>query len=355
MHSAAWVGVPETVKFYIGADTTKKLLTKVDRYGETPLHKAVANHQFQAVKLLIEADPSFQYGANNTGVTPLLLAIREAKLLNNMRDSGKIRTYLLEMQPSQSKVRTPDNGWTALHHAANDGDLSAIEDIFKFCPECSELIDHEGKNFLHVAVLHPYVQVVVHILGTIDLATSILNGKDRNGNTPLHSAALSENQGMTLCLLYDRRVDKMTVKTKGHRVVDAINFDYDRKKAGVRNRVDQKDLKEQSDFDLVVCALIATVSFTAGITVPGGYNSEGPNKGLAVLSKKMSFEAFCISNTLALLFSLVAMFSHFSTRCLFNKNDIKFQVTLATFCTLAAIFAMMLAFIRFVHGNINFK
>ncbi|KAF9611590.1 hypothetical protein IFM89_033594 [Coptis chinensis] len=85
----------------------------------------------------------------------------------------------------------------------------------------------------------------------------------------------------------------------------------------------EKELKDQTDFDLVVGALIATVSFTAGITVPGGYISDGgPNQGRAVLSNEIAFKTFVISNTFALLLSLYAVFSHFCARRLDNKEHI---------------------------------
>lgn len=127
-----------------------------------------------------------------------------------------------------------------------------------------------------------------------------------------------------------------------------INFEFDKERAGVygvRDLVNEEELKEQSSFDLVVCALIATVSFTAGITVPGGFFSDGPNRGMAVLSKKTAFGAFIIANTWALLLALSAVFCHFCTRLMHKKKDIDFLATLATFCTLGAIFTMVVAFV----------
>ncbi|PIA29045.1 hypothetical protein AQUCO_06300012v1 [Aquilegia coerulea] len=211
-----------------------------------------------------------------------------------------------------------------------------------------ELVDNEGLSFLHLAAEYQNVNVLTHVLAMKDLDASFLNLKDNYGNTPLHIAAETGNQTMVEWLLYDPRVDKMTKNAKGQKVLDAITFDYDKEKAkiyGVRDKMDERVLKDQSDFDLVVGALIATVSFTARITVPGGYISDGPNSGLAVLSKSASFEAFVISNNFALVFSLYAVFSHFCTRRLLRREDIIYQLNVATFCTLGAIFAMMVAFI----------
>ncbi|PIA27423.1 hypothetical protein AQUCO_07800040v1 [Aquilegia coerulea] len=318
LHDAAWRGEAKMLKFLIKCGGVEKLpqkmlWTMVDEQGDTALHKAVLNHKLEAVKLLIEADNDFEYTTN---------------------------IYLCTNR---------DEEWTLLQHAAKNGDLSIIEDTIKFCPSCLELVDNEGKNFLHIAAKYERVQVVKHVLRAKDRAIdNVLNEEDYDGNTPLHVAAITGNELLTRCFLFDPRVIKTTENKEGQHVLHAVNFSYYKRKAGVfdiANTVDQSDLKEQSDFDPVVGALIATVSFTAGITVPGGYISDGPNQGTAVLSEKGSFVAFIISNTFALIFSLYAVFSHFCARRLSEDTDIKSQLKVATLCTLAAIYCMMVAFI----------
>ncbi|PIA27409.1 hypothetical protein AQUCO_07800032v1 [Aquilegia coerulea] len=318
----------QTTKLWLQVDREYELeLLKIaDKDKNTPLHLAVGYQDFELVKLLIAGRESdFEYGPNKNGETPLMIATREAQssaAITGDNTPAKIRKLLLEMQPNQSKVRTGEKGWTLLHYATQKGDLAKLEQV----------------------------NIVKHVLEMkeISLETTVLNAKDNYGNTPLHIAAETANKNMVEYFLYDPRVDKMTTNAKGQKVLEAITFDYDKEKAGVygvRDRINEKELKDQSDFDLVVGALIATVSFTAGITVPGGFISDGPNSGLAVLSKSTSFEAFVISNNFALVFSLYAVFSHFCTRRLLKREDIIYQLNVATFCTLSAIFAMMVAFI----------
>ncbi|KAF5175783.1 Ankyrin repeat family protein [Thalictrum thalictroides] len=354
----------ETTKLWLQVDHDYELgLLKIaDSDKNTPLHLAVGYQDFELVKLLISSRRSdFEYGPNNNSETPLMIAGREAQSSAADNTPAKIRKLLLEMQPYQSTVRTGDKGWTVLHHATRNGDLGTVADIIQVCPECMELVDNEGRNFLHLAAKFEQVNIVKHIFEMKEISAreygstllqetwgTVLNGKDNYGNTPLHIASETANKNMVEYFLYDPIVDKMTTNAKGQKVLEAITFDYDKEKAGVygvRDRMNEKELKDQSDFDLVVGALIATVSFTAGITVPGGYISDGPNSGLAVLSKSTSFEAFVISNNFALVFSLYAVFSHFCTRRLLRREDIIYQLNVATFCTLSAIFAMMVAFI----------
>ncbi|KAK1307658.1 hypothetical protein QJS10_CPA09g01278 [Acorus calamus] len=63
---------------------------------------------------------------------------------------------------------------------------------------------------------------------------------------------------------------------------------------------------------LVMATLIITVTFTAIITMPGGFESDDPTKpansygGTAVLTKRASFQAFVILDTLAFIFAFIA-------------------------------------------------
>ncbi|KAL5707052.1 hypothetical protein ACHQM5_025148 [Ranunculus cassubicifolius] len=366
LHHASSRGQTEVIAFLINAAEefedyddselggAKKMIRILDIYGNYALLYAVKGNHLDTAKVLIEADPEFEYGAANDGDTPLLSAMAKAKSGDQI--AAKIRKLLLEKQPYHCKIRSGEKSWTPLHLSASNGDLDALDEIIRFCPDCTELVDDYGQNFLHIAAQFGHTKLVKYVLDTIDVAPSILNAKDIHGNTPLHIAALSGNEDMTLFLLYDARVFKMTVNTKGQKVLDAVTFDYDKERAnvfGVRDKVNEKELKDQSDFDLVVSALIAAVSFTAGITVPGGYISDGPNQGMAMLSKKTAFETFVVSNTFGLLLSLYAVFSHFCTRRLLKRKDIELQVVVAMYCTLGAIFAMVIAFMSGSYAVLN--
>lgn len=56
---------------------------------------------------------------------------------------------------------------------------------------------------------------------------------------------------------------------------------------------------------LLVATLIATVTFQAGFTVPGGYNSTNSNQGFAAMIKKVKFQEFIICNTIAMHTSVI--------------------------------------------------
>ena len=109
-------------------------------------------------------------------------------------------------------------------------------------------------------------------------------------------------------------------------------------------------MEEASKTHLVVDTLIATVAFTAGITMPGGFiGQEGPHSGSPVLIRNTAFKAFIITNTIAMVQSCSAAFVHLFMPLLFDKQnlgDFSFLVaSLAFFASISAMGAMMLAFV----------
>ena len=58
-----------------------------------------------------------------------------------------------------------------------------------------------------------------------------------------------------------------------------------------------EQIKGRIDLILVIAVLVATVTFAAGLTVPGGFNSSdnGPtSQGLATLGNKWAFQVFVV-------------------------------------------------------------
>jgi len=74
------------------------------------------------------------------------------------------------------------------------------------------------------------------------------------------------------------------------------------------NKEREEALSKARESHLVVAALIATVTFAAAFTLPGGYKSD---QGTALLAKKASFIIFIISDAISMLLSILAVFIHF--------------------------------------------
>ncbi|KAF3338821.1 Ankyrin repeat-containing protein [Carex littledalei] len=58
----------------------------------------------------------------------------------------------------------------------------------------------------------------------------------------------------------------------------------------------------------LVAALIATITFAAAFTLPGGLSSDPANAGLPIFARKAAFQVFLISDTIAMCSSLAVAF-----------------------------------------------
>ncbi|KAM3324873.1 hypothetical protein P3S67_006025 [Capsicum chacoense] len=74
-----------------------------------------------------------------------------------------------------------------------------------------------------------------------------------------------------------------------------------------------KGILSAAQMPLVVATLLVTVTFAAGFTLPGGFESDAisPNKGMTILIRKTAFHAFLIMDAIAFAFSAGATFSYF--------------------------------------------
>ncbi|KAK7852074.1 hypothetical protein CFP56_040346 [Quercus suber] len=100
----------------------------------------------------------------------------------------------------------------------------------------------------------------------------------------------------------------------------------------------------------IVNALIATVTFAAGITVPGGFFQDGRNAGSAILTKNDSFKAFIIIDTIALVLSTSALFIYLIMPIWIHTTRVTFAVrrlctNMAANLTILATGTMVLTFV----------
>ncbi|KAL7258406.1 hypothetical protein ACSBR1_004520 [Camellia fascicularis] len=113
-----------------------------------------------------------------------------------------------------------------------------------------------------------------------------------------------------------------------------------------RNVITPAELKEAGANHLIVATLIATVTFTAAFTMPGGYNgNDGPNQGMAVLSRAYFFKFFMVADTMAMSLSISAVLIHFFVAITNNRDEVEKLVYIAGYLIICATVAMVFAFI----------
>ncbi|KAL6274219.1 hypothetical protein ACE6H2_024911 [Prunus campanulata] len=315
-------------------------------------------------KEILEKKEDLAIEADEQGWTPLHYAA--------LSGCTSIVKQLLQAHRSSAYIVDKADKKTALHIAASRGHLGVMKELISHCPDCCELVDQRRRNALHYALEKHQSRITTFVLKDSWLSNILLNAKDVDGNTPLHLLDVSL---FGTRFIGDARVDKMAFNKENMNALDVIIADDSRneiyleqalKKNGAESghRILRKSygghrkLKENKggedrnktnsvrEAHLVVAALIATVTFAAGFTIPGGYQSDkGPEQGFAVLSKHAAFKAFVITNTLALCMSSFSVLMHLYVSMHTKRKGISAAFDVVLYITMLALILMVVAFL----------
>ncbi|XP_059292182.1 protein ACCELERATED CELL DEATH 6-like, partial [Lycium ferocissimum] len=288
-----------------------------------------------------------------------------------------------------------ENDWTTtIHIAANEGDVNMINELLKHCPDCWEMLNSRGQNFLHVAILsHQKSLVRSFLLGKLKRWHIILaDEKDNDGNTPLHLLAASHrslvpslrNHPSAKKMSFNKEnqtpLDVAFLRTGTTNTVNYRNFkqrlgngrfgrrDFEIKYTNMQkqqreNRYNDENLKDRlqdlmnaTKVGLVMATLLVTVTFAAGFTLPGGFDSDpGPNKGMAILTKKREFREFIVSDAIAFACSAGAIYCYFFISAFASTRELKYLLRLNAIASIlqsVAIPAVVYAFVTGMHSTL---
>ncbi|GKU91867.1 hypothetical protein SLEP1_g5681 [Rubroshorea leprosula] len=195
-------------------------------FAQTPLHIAVqhmvsdpqndeqiraANTRYGEFALeMMNLKPSFARKLNPSGLSPIHLAVQNNQTF--------VVRELLKVDKDLARVKGK-GGQTPLHFAADQEALDLLVEFLEACPECITDVNIHGQTALQVAVKNGRYEAAKFLASWIYRSThkdsaawerAVLNGKDQEGNTVLHIAALNNDPQL---LKVDR--DLARVKGKG--------------------------------------------------------------------------------------------------------------------------------------------
>nr|TKW35104.1 hypothetical protein SEVIR_2G349400v2 [Setaria viridis] len=347
-----------------------------NRLGATALHEAVRLGRAAAVELFMAEAPEMTSVTTDVGVSPLYLAAEtrsEQKLRQLLRPSadgtpspasaagrhGRTALHaaatvrkdmaqeILNREPVGSTLltRVDSSGRTPLHLAILHGRLDVVElflDVHTSAVQArisddhglfplhtaamAELVDEQGRNYLHCAVEHNQDSVVRHICQN-DAFAMLLNATDYEGNTPLHLAVKCGFPRIVSMLLQMTTVefdkDGLSVQDLANRAVAPARWCYfldphvivlsclcwlgigitlDRRRPDPLQHADRTKPTEEAaasdeEHDMlrngaIGSVLIATVTFAAAFTVPGGFVADDHRSaaGTAILARRFASE-----------------------------------------------------------------
>ncbi|XP_048137960.1 protein ACCELERATED CELL DEATH 6-like [Rhodamnia argentea] len=359
LHVAVRSGSLEVTRKLIRLRRDVETMYWKNKDSKSPLYLAVENCNWEILHLLLEESARDEaYAVKIQGMSPVLAAIEE-------RQSGKLEE-IIDRLPKLLHVRGED-GETPLHSAVSVGDEDAMVVLLRKCPdlalqtdknssypihiacqassyyavheliECTwpnlaEIKNNRGQNILHVAAKagnNRAVRCKLEECGE-ERIKKLVNSKDDDGNTPLHLISMHNHCKVLLYLTRDKRSElgllnnkKLTAldvagecgssSTKYPLVLGDLILRIARvpRSKGQYNHSLRKEadwVKDKVSTRLIVATLVATVTFAAGFTLPGGYNaSHDRDPGTAAMLHNRMFPLFIISNTLAMDSSIHAV------------------------------------------------
>ncbi|KAJ9701174.1 hypothetical protein PVL29_006495 [Vitis rotundifolia] len=194
------------------------MLIKMTNKGkDTALHEVVRYGHYAVVRSLIEKDPKFTYGANDSGTTPLYMAVERrftdlVELIIKksstspsyhismdrttfhaavIRNDKEMTNEILKWKPDLTK-EVDKNGWSPLHYTAERGcDLKIVELLLnKSKKSVAYLRSKDGnKTALHIASFHHHIEIVEKILSHSPGCREQIDDK---GNNVFHFAMMKE-------------------------------------------------------------------------------------------------------------------------------------------------------------------
>lgn len=165
-------------------------------------------------KKILDWKPALTKEVDENGWSPLHCAayLGNIKLVRQLLEKSEKHVVYLGLK---------DGNKTALHLAASQGHMHVVKELVLHSPDCSEQVDSDGNNALHLVITGMKIHYATDFLFDQWLSSrEIINEMNHEGNTPLHLLALSQHD--LLFFPSDKKVDKMTFNTENLTAMDII-------------------------------------------------------------------------------------------------------------------------------------
>ncbi|KAK0603181.1 hypothetical protein LWI29_002231 [Acer saccharum] len=349
--------------------------SKQDEHGWTPFHFAAHLGNIEILNKLLSKDNSAAYKADKKGKTALHVAAGQGRV--------DIIRELISKCPDCCEL-VDERGRNVLHFALESKNKKAVQLVLEN-PWLGNLINEKDENgntpFLHAASMRclSYHDLSDHgadikVFNHYGVDMQIFNHHNHNATDIV--SANEPISGEWLPDLFLRVLETYKVK-RGLRMIVSENDNIGEGKdegntikskskedGGVEdegNRMSSKSnngkgkanlMKNTGQTELVVATLIATVTFAAGFTVPGGFVADkGPDQGAAILTRNIAFRAFVILNTISMFFSCLAVFTHLAESSAIHVPDTRKLYKQMRFSLVLIVYAMMAMIGAFLSGT----
>ncbi|KAG7557744.1 Ankyrin repeat [Arabidopsis suecica] len=269
----ASIGFLDGVSYLLRRSTKNVYVCNVD--GSFPIHIAVEQRHTEIVRVIHAHCPNSIYLLNKQGQNILHIASKSGKVADSFlrRFAG---TVLMEKQDV--------DGNTPLHLAAINWRPRTIFYLIKNCkPNCRFIRNNSGLTALDIAELNLQPNYIFMERVTLMVLLFYFPSKDYSGSSVRRHPGLKVEVQIMMDIMVEKKITRRSDPPAGDKNKDYVST------------------------LLVVAALVATVTFAAGFTIPGGFNSSGPNLGRAILASDLKLVFFMVFDILAMQSSIVTI------------------------------------------------
>uniref|UniRef100_A0A0D3H5D1 PGG domain-containing protein n=1 Tax=Oryza barthii TaxID=65489 RepID=A0A0D3H5D1_9ORYZ len=258
------------------------------------------------------------------------------------RHQGPLRR-ILDAHPISARI-ADNNGSFPIHVAASTGSIKALQILIAVDLTYAGLRDDEGRTFLHVAIQNKRDNTVEFACQEPKLAW-VLNMQDNDGSTALHLAVLIGELRIFSYLMQNKQV---LVSLQNYNEQTALDISFGSRTTGLSYGMDprhtpdlgarhgnyrqdqfeeeripkldeekeSKKITESTQALGIGAVLVATATFAAAFTMPGGYRADDHadarrelriRRVQFVVSNALAFTLSCIATTLLVLSGAAAV------------------------------------------------
>ncbi|XP_021718551.1 protein ACCELERATED CELL DEATH 6-like [Chenopodium quinoa] len=265
--------------------------------------------------------------------------------------------WLVDLLLNPSSIQKEPFDWIT---ACERDETSAVIAFIDNCHDLQKVFREQNDTPLHHIKLPTYKDYM-NFLKNPSIA-EIKNTTDHGGATPLHRALERKDILLAKTLLNDNGVERNIEDYHDTTAMDLLaklckeNEDWARmcKQIKVNPYLKTTYIQPGTNLDQmrntlsVVAALLATITFAAGFTLPGGLNNAN---GDAILAKKASFLVFLLADAYAMCASMLVLF------CLIwsmvSERDMSYLlVDRSVVILMQALYGTMVAFMTGIYSAI---
>ncbi|GLJ05947.1 hypothetical protein SUGI_0028880 [Cryptomeria japonica] len=273
LHVAVLTGDPDLLGELAAKLDLKELIKITDNQGDTALHVAVRIYSVDMVKQMLKLAAKVQLEAEGKKLLSKVINLPYRPPVDN---DGSRAVNPQHIQPVHTAVRN-------IYEHENRPTQPIVR----------------GDMPLHIAARNKYERMVDLLLTVPDRKKHALNDE---GKTPVEIAR--EVMEYYECFRIIRKLGDFKGKVKPF-MYCAPQVSYEKHKRAA-DMIDQA-YKERRNAELVVAALLATMTFTAAFSAPGGFQTDPKlmdEQGIPVLISFTSFRVFLLFNCIAFFLSL---------------------------------------------------